>query len=184
MLNSGFSKANWEREIIHIGQMVDAALKSQPGDQTVQSKLRDAILAQSVGSLETYLGSHLTRVSSHEREIVPGTTTDDDCIPAVNRYSTLYHGFYTSGQDHVGLIVELSYGTPFYYGGNRHPIVELSRLVKPSTPPLGLVRQARMELEPIVQKVIEEKCGSFLQGLLRERQADIDARKPFSRPMW
>lgn len=183
MLNSGFSEANWEREIIDIGQIADAALKSQPGDQTVKEKLREAILAQSVMSIGTYLGSHLTRFSSHESEIVPGTTTDDDCIPVVNRHSTLYHGFYTSGQDSVELTVELSYGTPFYYTGNRHPAVELSRLVKPSTPPLGLVNQAKMELEPIVQQVIQEKCGSFLQGLLKQRRADLDASK-FSRPGW
>ena len=183
MPNSGFSEANWEREFMDIGQMVDVALQSQPGDKAVKEKLREAILEQSVRSIDSYLHSHLSRgLGSHERD-EPGSTTDDDCIPVVDIYYTTYHGFYTSDRDIVGLDVTLNYGTPFYYGGNRHPTVEFSRLARVSEPPLGLVRQARMELEPIVQKVIEEKCGPFLQGLLSERQAEI-ARWSFIGPDW
>ena len=181
--NSGFSKGNLESEVMDIGKIVDDALKQQPGDSSVKEILREVILQQSVDSVRAYLDTHLTFIDSSHRVDDPGSTTDNDCIPFVDCYSTIYHGVYKLGKEQAGIMVRLNYGTPFNYKGNRNPTVKFSRLVELGTSS-GLLRQAIMELDPAVHQIIQEKCGAFLQGLLRERQKEIRVSNLYSRPGW
>ena len=115
MQNSGFSKGEWERGIMNIGNMVDTAIESKPVDIIVKGNFRDITLTNIVNSLKVYLDTHLTRIAGSHQQDVPGTTTDDDCLPIVDTYSQLYQGVYTSGQKHSGLTVELNYRYSFCY---------------------------------------------------------------------
>ena len=183
--NSGFSKGKWEREIMNIGNRVDTAIESKPVDIIVKGNFRDITLTNIVDSLKIYLDTYLTRIADSHQQDVPGTTTDDDCLPIVDTYSQLYQGVYTSGQKHSGLTVELNYSTPFNYSRISEPaIVRLYHLVDSDAASLKLLTQARGKLKILVGQVIQENFRNLLPLLVRDRQVQLDAAKALRHSSW